>query len=293
MAVGYVNYLYHLFSLLRPKQWIKNLFVFAPIIFSGHFFLLVELSKVSLAFGLFCLLSSACYALNDALDVERDKIHPIKKNRPVASGQISRKTAFSITGVLVLVVLLAGFRFDQRLALLMLAYFLLNIAYSLWLKHLMIVDLISIGVSFLLRAYAGGVIINLQLTSWIVVTLFMLALFLGAGKRKGDFTTAQRQEMKGKSFLTTQYPLQFLESLIFFSLILVNVAYLLYTISRPRPFLFSYIFVFYGTLRYLYLLQNSVTYSDPTDIVLKDHTLVFVIVTWVAYMMAATYLRSS
>ncbi|MBI1976739.1 MAG: UbiA family prenyltransferase [Candidatus Omnitrophica bacterium] len=276
-----------LFILLRPRQWIKNLLVFAPLIFSGQIFRWEFFLPVTVSFFLFCLLSSACYALNDALDYERDRAHPSKRYRPVAAGKISRKTALAAAFLLFSWVVIVSFGISADFLLVVIAYALLNLAYNFSLKKFMLLDLISIGFGFLLRLYAGSVVLDIPVSLWLCVSVFVLALFLGAGKRKGDLILLRKGILKKPNPVLRQYDLLWIEMLIRISLVLVNAAYFFYVFSQKEIAVFiSFSFVLYGTIRYFYLLEEHPAYPDPTDLVFKDKQLTFVIVMWITYMIS-------
>ena len=280
-----------IFFLLRPRQWIKNLFVFTPFIFSGQAVFGRNTIEVLWVFILFCLLSSACYAFNDVIDVKEDRKHPIKKRRPVAAGKIKRESALATSVLLAVIVLMISFHINHKFTIVALAYLLLNVAYSIWLKHSMIIDLFVISTGFLLRVYAGAMAIHVSISSWLMISIFMLAFFLGAGKRRGDVILSRRiPSLKKGNSVILKYSKEFLNDLTFFSLILINVTYLFYTVFSSFPMLFSVVFVLYGTLRYWYLLQRHPAYPDPTDFILRDRPLLFVIVLWGIYVRGATWL---
>lgn len=279
-----------LFILLRPRQWIKNLLIFAPLIFSERFFQWDVLLTVTVVFILFCLLSSACYAFNDALDCERDRAHPSKRYRPVAAGKISRKTAFMTSFVLFGWVATMAAGIDPFFLSVVVAYALLNLVYNFSLKKFVMLDLIGISLGFLLRLYAGGAAADVPISPWLFVTVFALAVFLGAGKRKGDLVLMRKGAIKKPSVVLQKYDLLFIEVLIRISLTLVNAAYFFYVFSQKEIAVFiSLVFVLYGTIRYFRLLEEHPAYPDPTDLVFKDQQLTFVIILWVTYMISMAY----
>lgn len=278
------------FLLLRPRQWIKNSFVFAPLFLSGRIISLKDLGSVTAAFSIFCLLSSACYIFNDVLDYSRDKLHPSKRYRPVASGKVSRSTAMIISCLLFVIVFIsAGYLRFEFLAVVSL-YVALNLAYNFFFKKVIFLDIVSIGIGFLLRVYAGGMMMDVPISSWLALSVFSLAFFLSAGKRHGDWVLLSKRAIKQKRALLVNYQPNLLKKLILASLILVNVSYLLYAVSRGNlAMLYSWIFVLFGTIRYFTLLKRHPAYPDPTDLISKDRQLMAILILWFSYMVILHY----
>lgn len=271
-------------SLMRPQQWIKNFFVAAPIFFGGALFDGQALLDTALTFLFFSLMSSAVYCLNDWVDLSHDKLHPAKRHRPLASGAISPKE-----GVL-LMLLLAGLALGLSLvlpsrgSLLLLAilsgYLVLNMAYSLWLKHWPIVDVCIIAFGFVLRILAGGVASGIAPSKWLVAMTFLLTLFMALAKRRDDVLIWQRTGEKMRANVS-EYNLNFLDHTITILVTTLMVAYLFYTLSdevalrlgSDNPLYISSIFVLYTLLRYLQLTLVQEKSGSPTRLFWHDRGL--------------------
>ncbi|NGU67654.1 decaprenyl-phosphate phosphoribosyltransferase, partial [Clostridium perfringens] len=180
------SFIINLLKLMRPKQWIKNFFVFGALIFSYSFLNLNKTIAALIAFILFCLISSTVYIMNDILDVEKDRIHPKKRFRPIASGAISIKQATIALVVLLAISMISSFMINKGLFFILVLYFINNIFYSFKIKNIVILDVISIAVGFILRVIAGGVAIDVSLSGWILLCTFFISLFLGFEKRRNE-----------------------------------------------------------------------------------------------------------
>ena len=191
------------FKSIRVTQWVKNILVFAPIVFSGFLFVPGYFSKVAWAFGLFCLLSSAVYVFNDLIDIKSDRLHPFKRNRPIASGKIPLELAIFMFILLSGISLGLGFLTSTFFFGTMGAYFLMNVLYSLWLKRIPIVDVFVIAAGFVLRIYAGSFIINVHMDVWFLLTVISASLFLAVGKRRSEMTLLSGAKIEVKGLRTT------------------------------------------------------------------------------------------
>jgi decaprenyl-phosphate phosphoribosyltransferase len=276
----------HFSNLLRLHQWTKNLFLFLPIFFAGQFFYQKPLIQTLLGFFCFSLTASAVYILNDLLDYNSDKNHPEKSKRPIASGKINRIHAAIIGFVILCVGLTSGFFLSKPFALLLLCYFLMNVAYSSYLKHIPIVDVTIIAIGFTLRIAAGGLITNIPISHWITIMTFLLAMFMAFGKRRDDILifinsgSHPRKASKG-------YNLEFIHVAMALMAAISIVAYLMYTLSpevverfQTQHLYITSLFVLLGFLRYFQqsiVNQNS---GNPTRLFLKDHTLQFIMAIW-------------
>lgn len=284
-------------SLARPHQWIKNGFVLLPLFF-GHRLHDQEAIVGSVAgFLVFCLASSAVYSLNDSVDFEADRLHPIKKRRPVANGLISKSGARRFAALLGSLALVLGYLLSTRMFILTLSgYIVLNILYSFWLKHYALVDVICIAAGFLLRVIAGGVAIGVQLSQWLILMTFLLATFLAIAKRRDDIIlTANGAGVQIRSSLAGYSQEYISMSMVFLASISV-VSYILYTVSpdvvrlhnSERLYLTS-IFVVIGFLRYfqnVFVFENG---GSPTHIVLRDRFLQVTIVAWLLTLYMLIY----
>lgn len=276
----------NIIKLLRPHQYIKNLFVFAPLFFSFNF-VLDDVINTFIVFILFSLIASSIYVLNDYMDIEEDKQHPKKKFRPLASGKVSKNSAKILFLLLSVISLISAYFLNTNLFLVLIIYFILNVAYSLKLKHITIVDIFIIATGFVLRLFAGASVIENQLSMWIIIMTFLLALFLAVAKRRDDVVLASQGKETRKNI--DGYNLEFVNAVMVFMSGVIVVAYILYTVSEEviRRLNSEYLyltsfFVILGIMRYMqitFVEQNS---GSPTKIVLKDKFLKITILLWLA-----------
>lgn len=275
-----------IFSLLRVPQYIKNFFVFAPLLFSfqysGTGFL-----RTSLAFFLFSLVASSIYIVNDLVDIEEDRQHPDKQCRPLASGLISPIAALSITGLLISTALVIAVFFETKLAAILLAYFILNICYSIKLKRIVIVDIFTIATGFILRIFAGAAASGVQISMWLIIMTFLLALFLALAKRRDDVILSQQGKATRKNI--DGYNLQFVDTTMTLMAGVIIVSYILYTISNEvierlqAEYLYlTSFFVILGIMRYMQVTIVESASANPTKIVLTDIFLQITIFLWFA-----------
>ena len=255
---------------MRIKSWLKNLFVFCPIIFSLELFewdKLVEAIILTLAF---CLISSAIYVLNDISDVENDRKHEVKKNRPFAAGQISYPHAW----ILLICLAIAGFVMALLVNfysfLLILAYVIINILYSKWLKTKAIIDCFCIAAGFILRVMVGGTIVSAGVSGWMFLTVLALSLFMAFGKRRGELYSYAGGETRD---VLEVYEMNFLNGLVFMCAGLSIVFYSLWSISQKSNLVYTVPIVLFVVIRYLLLVFTGRTEADPTTLILSDKTL--------------------
>lgn len=271
-------------TLFRPHQYIKNLFVFAPLFFSFSFNLPDFLCTL-VAFVLFSMIASSVYIFNDLMDINEDRNHPTKRFRPLASGAVSTASAK------IYIVLLAGLSlafsawFNQQLFMVLTIYFILNIAYSFKLKHIAIVDIFIIATGFVLRLFAGAVVIGGELSMWIVIMTFLLALFLAVAKRRDDVLLAGEGKATRKNI--DGYNLEFVNAVMVFMSGVIVVAYILYTVSEDviarigSEYLYlTTAFVILGVMRYMQITFVEGNSGNPTKLVLKDRFLQLTIIAW-------------
>jgi 4-hydroxybenzoate polyprenyltransferase len=273
-----------LVRLFRPHQYIKNLFIFAPIIFSFSF--TVENSLKSIfAFILFCFLASAVYILNDIEDVLEDRKHPKKRFRPIASGEVSVALAWKIFFMIAGIVLFITALFSLKLLAVFLIYLLLNIAYTKGLKHIAILDIFIIATGFVLRLFAGSVVTGIYLSHWIIMMTFLLAIFLALAKRRDDVLLSLEGRETRKNI--DGYNLEFINASMILMAGVVIVSYILYTVSdevvskfhNDNLYLTSF-FVILGVLRYMQITFVKEDSGSPTKVVLKDRFLKLTILFW-------------
>ncbi len=267
-----------LIKTMRPRQWTKNVFILAAIVFDRQLTNLDAVIRTALCVILFSLLSSCVYIINDIMDVEADRQHPKKRNRPIASGKLPIPVAITAAVIFLIVVLGAAYFLSPVFAIIALIYLLSNIAYSIWLKHIPILDVIIIASGFVLRVAAGVSVISVERFSpWMYVVMTMLALFMGFGKRRGEILLMTEGAGSTRRVLDG-YTLPFLDQLISIVSSTTIVAYSLYTFSAPNLpdnhlMMLTIPFVMYAIFRWLYLMQVKNEGGAPEDLVLKDRPL--------------------
>lgn len=269
-----------LVKLLRPRHWIKNLLIFAALLFSGQLLDAEEIRQSLTAFTAFCLAASAVYCLNDALDAVRDALHPLKRLRPVASGAIKRPTAFSLAAALAVAGIWMGLSLTLPLGLVILCYLVINLLYSAWLKHMVFLDILSVASGFVLRALAGAFAISVPASKWLLVCVMLLSLFLAVGKRRHEAVTLT--SAAGHRTVLAEYPIQLLDQLVGVLSGSVIVTYLLYALESDRPPLFAVtgLPVIYGVFRYLYLVYRRAEGGAPEETLISDLPLLVTVALW-------------
>lgn len=282
---------------LRPAQWAKNFFVFAGIVFSLKFFELALLLKVIYAFVIFCFLSSSIYLINDVADAESDRKHPVKKLRPIASGQLNPIFALCLSILLALVSLSASFALNAMFAFTALTYFVLMVVYTFLLRDIVILDTFSIAAGFVLRAVAGVVVIAVQLSPWLVICTILLSLFVALGKRRHELITLESKATEHRKILDEYNP-QLLDQMISAVAGSTVMAYALYTLwpetitkFNSHNLVYSVPFVLYGIFRYLYLIYQKEKGGKPEELLLTDIPLLIDILLWTLALMAIIYLK--
>lgn len=266
-----------IFKLLRVKQWIKNLFVFAPLIFAVKFLYLAPLLHSLYAFGWFCIASSFIYTINDIFDVEEDRKHPLKsKTRPLASGELSMASAYRILVVL-FIILLPGFWVLPKVLGVIVGYILINIAYSVKLKHVPVIDIFVISIGFVLRVYAGALAIDVPLSSWMFVTTLSLALFLAAMKRRQELQTNGEEGRK----VLSNYSISLLDKFASIAATGCLVFYSLFVMSEKEQMAVTLPFVLYGLFRYWYIVDQEGGGESPTDVVYNDRHIAVTVILWI------------
>jgi 4-hydroxybenzoate polyprenyltransferase len=271
---------------LRPTQWFKNLFVFAALVFSRSLNDLSQGLAVLAAFGLFCLLSSGTYLINDLFDLRQDREHPTKSKRPLASGQLKTSSAATAAVFLVLASLILSFLLHKNFGLVALAYFLINLAYSAYLKQVVILDVMLVAFGFVLRAVAGALVIEVEISSWLLICTILIALFLALGKRRHEVVLLAEGSSQHRRVLG-EYSPYFLDQMIAVVTASTLMSYTLYTLSPEvaRKFgdndlMFTVPFVLYGIFRYLYLVHRQSKGGSPARLLLTDRPLMLDILLW-------------
>jgi 4-hydroxybenzoate polyprenyltransferase len=263
---------------MRPKQWTKNLFVWAALLFDQKLFVPRYFLATLVAFVLFCLVSSVVYIINDLVDIEKDRKHPSKANRPLASGALSPRVAAIAAIVIFLITIPPTLWLDHRLAPVLYGYLLLMIAYSFWLKNVVIVDVLVIAAGFVLRVAAGVLVVDAdRFSPWIYVCTIFFALFLAIGKRRQEVMLMKDEANSTRSILE-EYPLQFLDEILALVSASTLMAYCLYTFSATNlppnhTMMLTIPFVIYGLFRYLYLVHVRGETDPPDAVLLKDRAL--------------------
>jgi len=285
-----------LLASLRPRQWTKNLLVLAGLIFSQSIHQPTLAARALAAFLIFCLLSGSSYLINDVFDAERDRSHPQKRHRAVASGRVPAPVAATVGAVLVLLACAAGFALSFRFGLVALAYAVLLTTYSVGLKHVVIVDALMIAAGFVLRALAGVVVIGTEFSDWLLLCTILLALFLTFGKRRHELL-ALEEGASGHRPILTEYSPQLLDQMIAVVTASTLMAYALYTVSPETQaklgttrLPFTIPFVLYGIFRYLYLLYRRDLGGDPSEHLLTDRALLVDVALWGATVIVLLYL---
>ncbi len=271
---------------MRPSHWVKNVVVFAALIFAQVYTDPQKVLLAVIAFIAFCFGTSAVYIINDIFDRENDKKHPVKSKRPIASGKVPIPAAITVSAILLVVsIALAAYaNFPTVLALA--TYMILNIAYSAFLKHVVIIDVMSIAAGFVLRAAAGGFAIEVPISPWLLVCTILLALFLGFGKRRHELALLNDEAINHRKALA-DYSTPFLDQMISVVTASTVVAYSFYTLSPEVVEKFgthwlsaTIPFVLYGIFRYLFLIFHRGTGGNPTRLMLTDVPLLLCVLLW-------------
>ena len=285
-----------LIKTMRPRQWVtKNIFIFAAIVFDKQLFVLDSFLRTLAGFALFCLISSSVYIFNDIADVEADRQHPEKKNRPIPSGKLSIPAAWTAGVLLAAVTLGAGYLLAPSFGYVMGLYFLLIMVYSKWLKHIPIVDVLVISAGFVLRVGAGVTLIQVERFSpWLYVVMTLLSLFLGFGKRRAELALLLQGAGSHRKVLDG-YTLPLLDKYIMIVSGTTIVAYSLYTFSAPNvpenhSMMLTIPFVVYTIFRYLYLIEVKHAGGAPEEILLSDRPFQIAMFLWVATVIVIFYL---
>ena len=275
--------------LIRPQQWLKNGFVLIPMFFGGRLLNADDVIASVVTFFAFSFAASAIYCFNDIVDVDADRRHPVKCHRPIASGAVSVPTAYALMAVLALLSALLLFFLPQRAgetAGIVAFYFLLNMAYCIWLKRHAIIDVCTVAFGFVLRILAGGMACDVAVSNWLVLMTFLLALFLSFAKRRDDVLRMNETgEAPRKN--TSRYNLTFINQAITIAASVTLVCYIMYTVSPEvtsryhADYLYlTTVFVLLGLLRYIQIAVVDKKSGDPTKVILKDHFTQLVVLAW-------------
>lgn len=263
---------------MRPRQWTKNVFVLAALIFDRQLSKPISVLHSLAGVALFCLLSSCVYIINDLMDIEGDRNHPRKKNRPIASGKLSIPMAITAAALILVATLVLSYLLSPGFFVIALTYFVLNLSYSKWLKHIPLVDVLVLASFYVIRVAAGVSLIAVERFSpWLYVVTTLFALYLGFGKRRAELTLLSENAISHRRVLEG-YTIPFLDQLIIIVSSTTIIAYSLYTFSAPNlpanhAMMLTVPFVIYGIFRYLYLVQVKEAGGAPEDLLLSDRPL--------------------
>jgi 4-hydroxybenzoate polyprenyltransferase len=282
-----------LWRAMRPRQWPKNTFIFAALVFDGKLFVLGYLAAVVAGFCVLCSLSSAVYLLNDVVDAPADRLHPTKRNRPIARGDVPPGAALAWAAALAVASLIAGFALDPAFGAISLAYALLMVLYTFRLKHLVIVDVIVIAIGFVMRVAAGTPLVDaVRFSPWLYLCMLLLALLIGFGKRRQELVELNGDA--GTRAILSEYTISLLDQIIAIVTSATIVSYALYTFSAPQlppnhSMMLTIPFVMYCVFRYLYLVHVKGAGGAPDEILLTDRPLQAAMALWAAAVVLVLY----
>lgn len=270
---------------MRPKQWTKNIFVFGALVFDKKLFVPEHFFSTLAACVMFCLLSSMVYIINDLGDIEKDRQHPVKRNRPLASGRLKPATAAGVAAGILVVLLPLAFFLDVGFGVVAVAYLVNNLLYTYWLKNVVIVDVMSIAAGFVLRVGAGAAVIPIaRFSPWIYVCMTLLALFMGFGKRRHELALLAGDANNHRRVLD-DYSLTFLDEIMGVVTASIVMAYAIYTFSAEglpsnHSMMLTVPFVLYAVFRYLYLIHVRGEGGAPEEILLNDRPFLLAVTLW-------------
>ena len=272
---------------MRPQQWIKNMFLFAALVFSGHLLVRNDVLLTVGGFVLFSMVASGVYVFNDIMDLESDKLHPVKRLRPLPSGKVTIGGAYLVSFLLCSFGIAGAFILGSGFGWVIVAYSILNVLYSIKLKDVVIVDVMTIAAGFVLRVVAGAVLIQVPTSEWLIICTVLLSLFLGFSKRRHELTILESDANAHRSVLRHYSP-YFLDQMIGIVTASTVMSYALYTISDEtvkkfgtNGLIYTVPFVLYGIFRYLYLVHKKEEGGDPTRLALTDMPLLLNLVLWI------------
>jgi 4-hydroxybenzoate polyprenyltransferase len=295
-ALGLLPYVRQLVILLRPKHWVKNLFIFVPLFFAGKLFDLDNLIHLTGGFIAFSLVASGVYILNDYKDIQNDRLHPEKKNRPLASGAVGTGMAFILMLTCIVGGFLSAWFIRDKFFVILALYFILNVAYSFGLKNVSILDILIVAAGFVFRIKAGGAIAFVGISQWLMIMVFLLALFIALAKRRDDILIGESSGKEMRKAMSG-YNMEFLNVSLAIVTTIIIVAYLMYTISpevirRLGTYRLYYtsVFVLAGLMRYLQLVYIKQDTGSPVKILYKDHFIQACIALWILSFYSLIYL---
>ncbi len=275
----------------RPRQWSKNAFVFAALVFAPKLNDLGAGLRTLACFLIFCLVSGAVYLINDIRDLERDRLHPTKKRRPIASGELSARVAGWSAATFIALGLLGSWALTSRFTLIIAVYVALNLLYSFFLKHEVIIDLLLIAIGYLLRVEAGGVVIDVSISNYLWLCTILLALLLAIGKRRHELLMVE--DAANHRAILKEYSPDLLDQMMGVTTASILVSYALYTqeaVGGKKNLIWTVPFVIYGIFRYLYLIHKKEMGGDPAEILFSDWRMTLNILLWVVVSVVFIYL---
>ena len=282
--------------LLRPQQWVKNVFLVAPLIFSKHLFNPEYLQTTVVALVVFSLVSSSVYILNDIADRDADRQHPIKKSRPIASGLISIPHAVVEFIVILAIIVLAGRSLNDRFQLTVLIYFVLNLSYSFGLKKVILVDVFVIAAGYMLRVLAGAYAIAVLISPWLVLCTLFVSVFLAISKRRGELMLVKNTEGYSGRAVLQEYDIVLMDQLMTIAAAGMAISYALYTVAERTVtifgtdnLIFTTVFVLFGIFRYLFLVRKKENDDNPAHVLVSDWAMVFNVIAWFASCILIIY----
>ncbi|MEO8167056.1 MAG: decaprenyl-phosphate phosphoribosyltransferase [bacterium] len=282
-------------KLIRPRQWVKNMFVFLPLTFAKELFDVAAGLDAFRAFVAFSFVASAVYVVNDISDVEADRAHPQKRFRPIAAGTVSILEGYILVGVLLALAALSVLGMDVRFVLILCAYFLMNLAYSYKLKNIVLLDVFVIAAGFMMRVIGGAYALPVEVSTWLVLCTLFISLFLGFAKRRSELVLAKDNAVVERKVLEL-YRVSFLDQMLTIAAAGTVISYALYTVA-PRTLqafhtdklIYTTVFVIYGIFRYLYLIHTTNSTDNPTNAVTSDWPILITAGLWVLACISLIY----
>lgn len=280
---------------LRPKHWVKNLFIFLPLIFGKKLFVSPLNTDTMIAFFIFSIAASAVYLINDIIDYDKDKAHPTKKFRPIASGKTSIRSAMTTAVILCVISILSSYFLSINFCAIIVIYLSANIIYSKVLKAAVIIDVFCISIFFILRVIAGGIIAQTEISHWLIIMTALIALFLGLNKRRQELLITH-QYPQDRRVVLDKYSTYFIDQMIAVITSSVVISYMLYTVDErtvsvfgTNNLIYSVPFVYYGIFRYLYLIHKLNEDGDPTKMFLSDYRMQLNVLLWLIVCAVVIY----
>jgi len=283
-------------KLIRPKQWIKNTFLFAALIFAKELFQVGPLLTALQAFAVFCLTASSVYIINDIVDVEADRAHPKKRFRPIAARIITIPQAMIMLVVMAAVALILVWPLPVLFKVIVASYFVMNLAYSFKLKEVMLLDVFIIAAGFMLRVLGGAYAIGVVVSNWLVLCTMFISLFLGFAKRRGELVAMQAAGTQPERKVLQHYRLELIDQLLTITAAGTTISYALYTVA-PRTLevfgtdklIYTTVFVIYGVFRYMHLVHSTDSTENPTAVVASDIPIIVVAALWILSCVVLIY----